>query len=168
PSPALIPYELNVPFWSDGAEKRRWMALPHDGVIRFSPTGEWSFPNGTVFVKHFELAGRRVETRLLVRASSGGVYGVSYRWRADQTDAEAVKEGHREMLVMAGDSGPREQPWYFPGPDDCRKCHLPIAGGVLGVNARQLNRDRPGVAENQLLTWSRLGLFDRPLDAEEV
>src|SRR5436309_296219 len=50
PGPALIPYEVNVPFWSDGAKKRRWMALPDGGTIHFSPGGEWGFPDGTVFV----------------------------------------------------------------------------------------------------------------------
>src|SRR5271155_1040100 len=39
PNPTLIPYELNVPFWSDGASKSRWISLP-EGKIEFSPTGE--------------------------------------------------------------------------------------------------------------------------------
>src|SRR4051812_38059782 len=75
PDPALVAYDVNVPFWSDGAAKRRWVAVP-DQPIRFDPAGPWGFPAGTVFVKHFELAGRRVETRLLVRDAAGGVYGV--------------------------------------------------------------------------------------------
>jgi len=28
PSPGLIPYDVNAPLWSDGAVKRRWVALP--------------------------------------------------------------------------------------------------------------------------------------------
>src|SRR4051794_7719230 len=74
PDPALAPYELNVPFWADGAEKRRWIAVPTGERIHFAPTGEWDFPAGTVFVKHFERDGRRLETRLLVRTAAG-VYG---------------------------------------------------------------------------------------------
>ena len=54
-SPGLIPYDLNVAFWSDGADKSRWIAVPK-GQIAFSPTGEWRFPPGTVFVKNFDLA----------------------------------------------------------------------------------------------------------------
>src|SRR5438309_885035 len=34
PSDSLIPYDLIVPFWSDGATKLRWMSVP-DGKIRF-------------------------------------------------------------------------------------------------------------------------------------
>ncbi len=64
PSDGLIPYELIVPFWSDGASKRRWIAVPNTPHarferIRFSTTGAWTFPAGTVFVKHFELGPAR-------------------------------------------------------------------------------------------------------------
>src|SRR6266850_197172 len=84
PSTSLIPYDLNISFWSDGAEKSRWIAIPGDqpgapGRIGFSPTGEWTFPPGTVFVKHFEMRTdetrpelkRRLETRLLVCDATG-------------------------------------------------------------------------------------------------
>jgi len=92
PAEGLIPYDLNFSFWSDGAAKARWISVPNDAThpaarIRFAPTGEWAFPNGTVFVKHFELATnemqpglrRRLETRLLVREAGGSVYGVTYK-----------------------------------------------------------------------------------------
>src|ERR1700678_3848104 len=53
PNATLIPYDLVLAFWSDGARKSRWISLPQ-GTIKFSPTGEWLFADGTVFVKHFE------------------------------------------------------------------------------------------------------------------
>src|SRR5207245_1871206 len=28
PAPGLIPYDVNVPLWSDGADKQRWVSLP--------------------------------------------------------------------------------------------------------------------------------------------
>ena len=104
PSTGLIPYAVNSALWSDAAIKSRWVAVPNDGPpyasdeqISFVPTGEWTFPNGTVFVKHFELTvneitgeRKRLETRLLVRSSNGGVYGVTYKWRADNTDADLL------------------------------------------------------------------------------
>src|SRR4051794_34292848 len=36
PALGLVAYEINSPFWSDGAEKRRWIALPRgrDGAVR--------------------------------------------------------------------------------------------------------------------------------------
>jgi hypothetical protein len=42
PSAALIAYDLIVPFWSDGAEKRRWIAVPNDragGAARIREAG---------------------------------------------------------------------------------------------------------------------------------
>jgi hypothetical protein len=157
PDPALIPYDVNVSFWSGGAHKRRWVAVP-DGPerVRFSAGGEWGFPAGTVFVKHFERPdGTRLETRLLACDGPGAVRGAAYRWRADGSDADLVREPVR-------DAG-----WYYPGPDDCRKCHTPSAGGVLGVNTRQMNRDYTypsGAADNQLRTWAHLGLLANPPD----
>jgi hypothetical protein len=178
PSEGLLPYDVNVPFWSDGTDKCRWVALPADpggGAqrVRFSATTEWQFPRGTVFIKHFESADdtrpdgrRRLETRLLVCDSAGGVYGVGYRWRADQADAERIDRGQQEK--RGGVPGSHLESHYFPGPDDCRKCHLPVAGGVLGANTRQLNRAGPGGETNQLLAWSRLGLLEPPLDEEAI
>jgi uncharacterized repeat protein (TIGR03806 family) len=159
PARGLVPYDLNVPFWSDGASKRRWVAVPDGTAVHFSPIGEWGFPAGTVFVKHFERDGRRLETRLLVCTESGRAFGASYRWRADGSDADLVPQPRRE-------GG-----WYFPGPEDCKKCHIPSAGGVLGVNARQLNRDYAypsGVTDNQLRAWAHAGLFDNPPDEGEI
>jgi uncharacterized repeat protein (TIGR03806 family) len=179
PASGLIPYVVNVPFWSDGAEKQRWMALPGGrsgggGTIRFTPTGEWTFPEGTVFIKHFDLTvdetrpsvRRRLETRLLVRTGSAGVYGVSYKWRADNSDADLIREGRPDSIDVRTTSGTQARRWYYPGPADCCQCHTRAAGGVLGVNTRQLNGDftgMSGVKENQLRTWSRLALFQPSL-----
>lgn len=192
PVDGLVPYDLNFPFWSDGASKSRWMALPAAGkpgadnpTVTFSPTGEWAFPAGTVFVKHFEIAtdpahpdvNRRLETRLLVRDDAGGVYGITYRWRPDNSDADRMDEPRLEPVEMQDDAHdgpnpprPRKQNWYFPGPQDCRTCHTPQAGLVLGVKSRQLNRDYafPGATDNQLRAWAHAGLLRPAPDEEQI
>ncbi len=169
-SPGLIPYDLNVAFWSDGADKLRWIALP-EGKIRFSPSGEWRFPAGTVFVKSFDLpldaanpgTRRRLETRLLVRDSRGGVYGVVYKWRPDGSDADLLQSSATESIAIKSASGEvHAQTWYYPSRQNCLTCHTAGAGGVLGVKTRQLNRSftyPSGVADNELRTWNHLGLF---------
>ena len=170
PSTGLIPYELVVAFWSDGADKSRWIALP-SGNIAFSATGEWRFPPGTVFVKNFDLptdaahpgTKRRLETRLLVCDSAGGVYGAVYKWRADGSDADLLAGSQTENIPIRSANGEvLEQSWYFPSRQDCLTCHTANAGGVLGVKTRQLNRSftyPSGVSDNELRTWNHLGLF---------
>jgi uncharacterized repeat protein (TIGR03806 family) len=182
PVDGLIPYDLNVSFWSDGATKTRWISVPNQKgapatAIHFSPTGEWGFPDGTVFVKHFEIATndlnlaqrRRLETRLLVRDATGGVYGVTYKWRSDNSDAELLTTNVSEQILIRAASGFRTQTWYYPSPADCRTCHTTNAGGVLGVKTRQLNRDfmyPAGITDNQLRAWNHIGLFS-PAPREE-
>src|SRR5882724_8372325 len=170
PGKELIPYDLVVAFWSDGADKSRWIALPNE-KIAFSAAGEWRFPPGTVFVKNFDLptdgAGaipkRRLETRLLVCDSAGGVYGVVYKWRADGSDADLLEGSQTEDISIRSANGDvHQQSWYYPSRQDCLTSHTANAGGVLGVKTRQMNRSftyPSGVSDNQLRTWSHLGLF---------
>jgi uncharacterized repeat protein (TIGR03806 family) len=177
PGKALIPYDLILAFWSDGAAKSRWVSLP-PGKVSFSPDGEWKFPAGTVFIKHFDLPGddtnpsvrRRLETRLLVRDQNGGVYGVTYKWRPDNSDAELLTDAVTEGIAIKTATGTREQTWYYPSRKDCLTCHTANAGGVLGVKTRQMNRAIAypgGTSDNQLRAWSHVGLFDAaPLESD--
>jgi uncharacterized repeat protein (TIGR03806 family) len=170
PSTGLIPYELVVAFWSDGADKSRWVALPSGNIV-FSAGGEWRFPPGTVFVKNFDLptdaahpsTKRRLETRLLVCDSGGGVYGAVYKWRADGSDADLLVGSQTEDIpIRSADGEDHHQSWYYPSRQDCLTCHTANAGGVLGVKTRQLNRSftyPSGVSDNELRTWNHLGLF---------
>jgi uncharacterized repeat protein (TIGR03806 family) len=179
PAEGLIPYDLAVPFWSDGAAKLRWAAVP-SGKINYSRTGDWVFPKGTVFVKTFELptdaanpgVRRRLETRLLVCDSAGGVYGVVYKWRADDSDADLLDTSRTEEVAIktaAGES--RAQTWYYPSRPDCLACHNSNTSGVLGLKARQLNRSftyPSGVTDNELRAWNHVGMFAPKIDEAEL
>jgi uncharacterized repeat protein (TIGR03806 family) len=171
PSTGLIPYDLVVAFWSDGASKLRWASIPKGGEIQFSPGGDWMFPAGSVLVKTFELPTdetnpdikRRLETRLLVRDSAGGVYGAVYKWKADNSDAELLSSSLTEDIPIKTATGTtRNQTWYYPSPKNCLECHNTHTTGVLGLKTRQMNRDftyPSGATDNQLRTWNHLGLF---------
>jgi uncharacterized repeat protein (TIGR03806 family) len=179
PSDELVPYDLIVPFWSDGAQKLRWIAVP-EGKIEFSPSGEWVFPAGTVFVKTFELPldardptrKRRLETRLLMVQGGGLVYGVVYKWRADLSDADLLPDSLTEKVPIADAAGEsRSQPWYYPSRKDCITCHTKLSGGVLGVKTRQLNRDfvyPSGVSDNELREWNHLRLFATSIPEADI
>src|SRR5260221_776246 len=170
PSRGLIPYDIVVPFWSDGAARSRWFAVPN-AKIKYSPTGDWTFPKGTVFVKTFELpteapdpaVKRRLETRLLVCDSTGGVYGVVYKWRLDNSDADLLTTSQAEEIPIKTAMGEvHQQTWYYPSRPDCVACHNAKTSGVLGVKARQMNRVftyPSGVTDNELRAWNHAGLF---------
>jgi uncharacterized repeat protein (TIGR03806 family) len=182
PAGGLIPYDVQSPLFSDGAVKQRWLELPEAGSVGFAPDGPFTFPVGTVFVKHFELAldarqpddRRRLETRLLV-AAQGGWYGITYKWNADGSDAEPLFQSLLEPLTrVAADGTSSVQSYYYPSPSDCLVCHNADAGHVLGVRTAQLNGpalDAEGFPDpglNQLVDWSERGLLDTPLDAADV
>ena len=178
PSSALIPYTVNAPLWSDNAVKTRWMSVPNDGApftagetVGFANTGAWSFPIGTVFVKHFELpidqtnpaVRKRLETRFLVHANDGSYYGLTYKWRADNSDADLLPAGLNETIPITTATGTSSQTWSYPSRQDCIVCHNPNAGSVLGARTCELNGlfeyPAPGMADNQLRALSHIGLF---------
>ncbi len=176
--PALLPYSVQAPLFSDGAGKQRWMALPAGQQIGFAEHEAWSFPEGTVFVKQFDLAlderqpdvVRRLETRFLIAARGGGYYGLVYEWNEQQSDAELLLEGHDlELTVVDASGAARMQTYTFPAQSDCARCHSEVAGGALGPRTAQLNREHVYHPEgepfpaNQLSTWENLGLFDREI-----
>src|SRR5690606_38938812 len=38
-APGVLPYSVQSPLWSDGAQKRRWLALPSGGHVGFAEHG---------------------------------------------------------------------------------------------------------------------------------
>ncbi len=153
----MIPYEVNMPLWSDRTDKVRWLALPADQKIRVLEQGELEFPIGTVMVKNFFWQDRPIETRLYVRHASGDWSGYSYEWREDLSDADLLEGGaYRNYPDLF---------WQFPSRAECGSCHTGSAGRTLGTSIMQLNRPvgEPFRQENQLKSWERMKLFDKPL-----
>lgn len=188
PTDGLIPFTVNSPLWSDGALKERWMAVPNDGPpydpgeqIDFVPTGEYTFPNGTVFVKEFDLIvneqtqqKKRLETRLLVRDENGAVYGVTYKWRDDNSEADLLTaDGLNEDIPVVTDTGETViHTWSYPSREQCLFCHNPVASYILGPKTHQLNGTftypSTGQTDNQLRTLNHLGMFNPSIDEAEI
>jgi len=155
----LIPYDINAPFWSDGIVKDRWMALPDASAITIELDGDWTFPNNSVLVKNFNLNGKRVETRLLVRHADGSWRGYSYEWNNSETDAS---------LLLNGKTTTKEgQKYIYPSTTECMICHTSVTGISLGPQTDQLNRDKTypstDLTANQLTTLDNIGLFTSAL-----
>jgi mono/diheme cytochrome c family protein len=164
PSAGVVPYTPNVSFWSDYAIKSRWFAIENlTDSVGFNADGNWSLPTGMIWIKHFDFettrgnsaTRRKLETRILVKTASD-VYGLSYKWRADQSDADLVAEdGLTEVIATSSPS----QTWRYPSRTECRVCHTAVGGYALSFNTRQLNRAQTYGAEtrNQIAELSRVG-----------
>lgn len=168
PVAELTPYSINAPFWSDNAIKKRWFGLVDPSQkITFAAETNWTFPSGSVWVKHFDLemvkgdssTTRRVETRVMIKNDSG-MHGFTYRWNDAQSDAALVApEGDEWPLAIMDNGQIRTQVWQFPARANCNTCHREVAGYALGFNTAQLNRtNSSGV--NQLSLLNSLGYLD--------
>lgn len=208
PRDGMISFDPIAPLWSDRATKYRYIAVPNDmGVdgeydhadekIGFSENGPWSYPEGTVLVKHFSLPLDegdpdnpatlfKLETRFFVHGDDGEYYGFTYKWRDDQTDADLVPPGdtsayQKDLTVTRSDNTTYVQTWDFPTRNQCFDCHQPVTGFVLGPRSRQLNKDwdystttgsssnaSAAAPANQLMTLDQLEIFDRDLSVSET
>lgn len=160
PAAGLIPYDINAPFWSDGATKDRWIGLPDGSNITVQSGGDWDFPNSTVLMKNFSVGTRLIETRLFMRHPDGNWGGFTYEWNAQQTDATLVQGG------AVRDIGNGQQ-WIFPSESQCLQCHTSAAGGSLGLETAQLNRNftyaQTGRTANELFTLNHVAALTPPI-----
>lgn len=155
PASGLIPYGPNAPFWSDGAVKDRWMALPNGTSATIEADGDWSFPVGTVLMKNFHLNNQLIETRLFMRHTDGEWAGYTYRWNTAQTDATRVQGGATATYGT--------QQWIYPSEAECMQCHTSAAGRSLSIENGQLNGNftypQTGRTANQIATLKSIGII---------
>jgi uncharacterized repeat protein (TIGR03806 family) len=147
PAAGLIPYAPTAPFFSDGAVKTRWLALPDGQRIVVENDGDFTFPSGSVLMKNFRLGTTLIETRLFMRHNDGVWAGYTYEWNAQGTDATRVVGG--KSVTVNG------QTWNFPSEAQCLQCHTQAAGRTLGLEIGTLNGDfgyPTGRTANQLTT----------------
>jgi hypothetical protein len=175
PHPGLIPYDVVVELWSDGAKKRRYIGLPDNAHFTPDNNGGWVAPAGTIMIKEFDLettpgdpATRRpIETRFWVNSPALGWSGFSYRWNEAGTDAVLLPLTASTYAWTLDDG--TQHTHVYPSRDDCMRCHSPPhgpdaaeggMGPLLGVRPEQLARwyDYDGVIADQLQTLAALGV----------
>ncbi|HVJ18171.1 MAG TPA: PQQ-dependent sugar dehydrogenase, partial [Polyangiaceae bacterium] len=131
PASGVLGYELAQTFWSDGAEKQRFVAVPDGTFIDVADPNDWQLPIGGVTIKNFYWAGQIFETRLFVRHDNGLYGGYTYRWNGPNEATLVPPEGAEQDL---GDIV-----WQYPSRAQCMTCHTAAAGRSLGLETRQLN-----------------------------
>jgi hypothetical protein len=128
--PSAVAYTPGVVFWSDGAEKQRYLYLPPPtsaaSKIDTSKMDAWKFPAGTKAWKEFRLGGKLVETRLLWKRDDANWETATYIWNDAQT--EATLNTSRQPVVLADG-------YEIPTAKDCGKCHHGASDKLLGVEA---------------------------------
>lgn len=161
PASGMIPYSINAPFWSDGAVKDRWLAIPDGQTVSVDTAGHWNFPNGSVLMKNFRLNNQLIETRLLMHHSDGSWAGYTYEWNDAQTSAMRVKGGKTRSV--------NGQQWIYPAESQCLDCHTAVAGRSLGPTSAQLNKSflysSTGRTANEIDTLSGIGVTSSPINS---
>jgi uncharacterized repeat protein (TIGR03806 family) len=157
PVDGMVPFSVALPFWSDGVEKERFLALPANTTLEVSATdGDFTLPPGGVSMKHFKWQGKYFETRFFVRHDDGSYYGYSYEWNAEQTQATLVPSSGKDISLTGLE-------WSYPSTTQCFNCHSEAAGRSLGLETRQLNvpavYPSTGLKANQVATLQHIGML---------
>ena len=146
PGKGVVPYRLNTPLWSDGAEKLRFVYVPARQQAKARAPGDngglLDLPVGSALVKTFafgENGGRRlIETRLLLHRKSGWV-ALPYLWNAEQTEARLALAGARVPVTTPAGVAIS---YRVPNKNQCKECHG-LAGAVvpIGPKARNMSHE---------------------------
>ena len=164
----VLAYSVSAAAWTDRTVAHRYLAIPGTNRIDYASSRGWGFPEGAVLVQTLELpasAGtkhpaRRIETRILLREQNEWA-GYSYRWNADQTDAELVaREGAIQELAWEDPGGEKHRDfWRFPSRTECMTCHSRAVNYVLGLTTVQMPSDG---TSDQLKQLAEGGWFSNP------
>ena len=169
----VYPYRINAEPWADYAQSERFVAMPGSTAITFFhaeqpvPNTAWFksrvfLPKNGVLARTYTMemergnpaSRRRLETQIL-HFDGQEIHGYSYRWNDQQTDATLVTaSGENSELTVKDAQAPggiRKQTWHFPSRSECRQCHNPWAGEILGFVEPQLRKPN-GVDELHRLT----------------
>jgi putative heme-binding domain-containing protein len=164
PAIGVVPYEVQVDRWMDGATAERWIAIPDKGQVKLSLYKDEpsEFPEGTVLVKHLslpqgqDLPPIRLETQLL-HFENGVWHPYSYLWDDFGRDATLVESTgkNRTLKVAAKDAkdGFIERTWHVNAVNECKLCHNAESRYVLGFTPNQLTRAVQGSIGANVLTY---------------
>lgn len=131
-SPRARAYAPAVTFWSDGAEKQRFIDLPDGAKIDTQAMDDWKFPVGTKLWKEFQVNGRRMETRYFQKVREDRWLQATYVWTPDQRNA--VKTDGADIDLGGGAS------YHVPKSSECNDCHRGRQDKILGFEAVSLGQ----------------------------
>lgn len=151
-SPRARSFAPAIAFWSDGAEKLRWVDLPDGATIDTTSMDEWRYPVGTKVWKEFRVGGRRIETRFMQKVRADRWVQAAYVWSADE--ATAVRNTEGAKLDVGGAT------YVVPKSSECNDCHKGKKDKLLGFEAISLAQ--PGAAGLTLAALAAEGKLSAP------
>lgn len=155
PDRSLVPYDVRVALWSDGAFKSRYIYLPPGSALKLDSAKNpryqsFNFPVGTTLVKHFssaEQGGIPVETRVMTLKENNKWSFATYVWADDGT---MTLNKRPRKVTRAGAE------YRIPSEDECKMCHT-AERPVLGFQAPQLDREnKSGTSQLEQLVRARV------------
>ncbi len=142
PTLGVVPYRLNTPLYSDGADKLRFVYVPEGAKVTTGEDGLLQFPVGSALIKTFAFGEgedrRLIETRVLLHRADGWL-ALPYVWNDEQTQAKLAVAGARiDLTTPAGEA----ISYRVPNKNQCKECHG-VDGKVtpIGPKARNLSAE---------------------------
>ena len=181
PNKGVIPYELNMPLFTDYASKSRFIWMPEGKSAIYNEGGTLIFPTGTIISKTFfypgdtigypETKNKLIETRLLIRTESGWT-ALPYIWDKDLQDAKLEIAGGKQDITYQDQTGNKHELHYvIPNTNQCKGCHENEKQlQPIGPKARNLNRlfAYEEGEKNQLLKLKEIGYLSGLPDLKEI
>ncbi len=155
PATRVVPYRLNTPLYSDGADKLRFIYLPSGAQAKAAGEGLIDLPVGAALIKTFAFTenGQRrlIETRVMLHRADGWI-ALPYLWNAEQTEARLALAGAKVPVVtLAGEA----IAYRVPNKNQCKECHG-VEGKVVPIGPKARNLSREWLAE-----FASAGMLDR-------
>ena len=148
PVEGVFTYQPINALFSDYAKKKRFIWLPPNSKSAYvSASKIIDFPLGSIIIKTFyfdnvlpELSQRLIETRLLIRSSTGWQFA-NYIWNDSQTDAVLDLSGSYTNVQWQDGGELREVSYRIPSEAECLTCHktaetaTPIGPKPMNLNS---------------------------------
>ncbi len=164
PAAGVVPYRLQTPLWTDGAEKDRFVYVPAGQQARAQGDGLLDLPVGSALIKHFAFGGKLIETRVLLHRKDGWL-ALPYVWNAEQNEARLALAGKRiDLVTPAGQA----ISYGVPNKNQCKDCHsldnvtMPIGPKAYNLSAAWLTAfaksgklDRVPVVDRRIPLWEQ-------------
>ncbi|MEQ9101736.1 MAG: SO2930 family diheme c-type cytochrome [Imperialibacter sp.] len=169
PAKGIVPYDLNMPLFSDYADKARFVAVPPERVINVLDDGSLDFPVGTRLIKTFHYpakneAGRKLMETRVIEKTDKEWKALTYIWNDEQTEAFLEVAGGNIDVELEHDGVLQKVSYSVPDVNQCKTCHGRSNAVIpLGPKLSQLNRDytySEGGTQNQLSYWQSKGILN--------